>query len=104
MNRTDLDHGFARLRVSLVVPAIPPISAQPGMRPFHHPAPRQLHIPDTPGRTTDDFDHIPGLCLHQPTLEVMIVILPVGPDLLQTCLMLGGQSTEDLWRDRTVVG
>jgi hypothetical protein len=34
MNRTDLDHRLARLRVSLVVPAVPPVPAQPGVRPL----------------------------------------------------------------------
>jgi site-specific DNA recombinase len=71
---------------------------------FHHPAPWQLHIADTPGWATDDLDHIASLRLRQPAPEVMIVVLPVGPDLLQAGLVLGGQSAQDLRRDRAVVG
>src|SRR5512135_3072247 len=104
MNRTDLDHRLTRLREPLVVPAVPSVSAQPGESSFHHPAPRQLHVSDTPGRTTDDLDHIPSPGLHQPALEVAIVVLPVSPNLLQTGLMLGGQLAQHLRGNRTIVG
>src|SRR5512143_2868909 len=89
MNRTDLDHRLTRLREPLVVPAVPPVSAQPGESSFHHPAPRQLHVSDTPGRTTDDLDHIPSPGLHQPALEVAIVVLPVvvRPQNRTRCIM-----------------
>src|SRR5512144_3376335 len=36
MNRTDLDHRLARIREPLVVPAVPPVSAQPGCGPTTH--------------------------------------------------------------------
>src|SRR5512135_3913812 len=95
MNRTDLDHRLARVREPLVVPAGPPVPTEPGERPLHHPASWQLHEPHTPGGTTHHLDPITGLGLHQPAVEMMIVVLAVAPQQLQPTSMFGGQSAQD---------
>ena len=58
---------------------------------FHDPPPRQLHEPLRSGRPTHDPDPVPGLGLHQPAVEVKVVVLPVGPDQLRPGAVLGGQ-------------
>src|SRR4051794_38571712 len=59
MNRAHPEHRLAALRAQLVVAAVPPVSAQPGERPLHHPPARQLHEPDAPLRAADHLDPIP---------------------------------------------
>ncbi len=51
MNHTDLDHGLARLGPALVIAAVPPVAAQPGERPLHHPTLRQQHETYGPQRS-----------------------------------------------------
>src|SRR5438309_1451307 len=59
MNRTDLDHRLARTAEPLVIPALPPVSPQPGERPLHRIPLGLLHEPGAPRRTTDHLDRIP---------------------------------------------
>src|SRR3954470_22198415 len=59
MNRTHLDHRLARLAEPLVVPAVPPITSQPGERPLPDPPPRQLHNPLRSGGPTHHLDPVP---------------------------------------------
>src|SRR3954467_11778586 len=104
MNGADLDHRFARSRVPLVVPAVPPVATQPGEGPLHHIPLGLLHEPHFPRRTADDFDHVPRLRLNQPVVEVMVVVLPVPPDSLQATPVLGRHSPQHLGGERAVVG
>src|SRR5512143_704189 len=96
MNRADADHRLAAVSVPLIVPTVPTVPTQPGERPLHHPAPRQLHEPLTPGGTTDDLDLGSGLGHYQPPVQVTVVVLAVGPDQPQPGAVLGGQLPQPL--------
>src|SRR5512143_1587507 len=96
MNRTRFDHRLARLGEPLVVPAVPPIPAEPGKRPLHHPAPGQLHVPLGAWRTTHHLDPIAGLGLHHPAVEVVLMVLRVRPQQIQPSSMFGGQTGQHL--------
>src|SRR5512146_213509 len=75
MNRTDLDHCFARIGVPLIVPTVPPVAAQPGERPLHDPAAGQLHEPRRTGGTLHDLDPVPYLrLLLQPGVQTVVVV------------------------------
>ena len=104
MNRTHLDHRLARTGRPLVVPAVPPVPAQPGERPLHHPPPRQLHVPLRARRTTHYLDPIAGRTLHQPPLEPVVVVLRVGPEQLQPTAVLRSQAGQHLGGACPVVG
>jgi len=71
---------------------------------FHHPATGQWDVTHRTGRAADDLDHVPRRGLRQPALEVMIVVLAVGPHLLQSGPVLGGQSTQDIGGEGPIVG
>src|SRR5439155_27270048 len=58
INRTNLDYCLTGMLIPLVVPAVPPIAAQPGERPLYRPPPRQRYESHTPRRTTDDLNPI----------------------------------------------
>src|SRR5271154_1807091 len=83
MDRAELRHGFTRLRQGLVVLAQPPVTPQPGERPFHHPANRQRHEAARAGRPADPFHPIRPPVQAQPIIQGVIVILVVREDDLQ---------------------
>src|SRR5512135_884840 len=103
MNRTHLDHRLARLGRTLVVPAVPPIPAQPGERPLHGIPLRLLDEPAAPGRAAHHLDHVPGCGRHQPVGQVVVVVLPVGPDVRQSRPVLGRQPAQHRGGERAVV-
>ena len=63
---------------------------------FHHPPPRQLHVPLRARRTTHHLDPIAGRTLHQPPLEPVVVVFRVGPEQLQPTAVLRGQAGQHL--------
>src|SRR3954447_16921893 len=102
-DHADLNLSFARTRLPLVIPAVNPASAQPSESPFHYPAPLDHLEGIAPGWTTHHLDHVPAVCGY-PTIQAVIVVLVVRPELLQAGELLPAQLLEDLRGRRPVVG
>src|SRR5271157_4480633 len=89
-DHADLNLSFARTRLPLIFPAVDSATSQPGERPFHHPTPRDHLEAFTLRRAADHFDYVPAVLGH-PTVQPVIVILVVRPELLQARELLFGQ-------------
>src|SRR5208337_4107459 len=69
---------------------------------LHHPPPRQQLKPSVPGRSADDLNHIPPV-LRDPSVQGVIVVLGVRPQLPQARERLARQLAEDLRCRRRII-
>src|SRR5271157_4690736 len=103
LNHADLDLRFAGISHMLIVLAVNSAPTQPGKGPLYHPPPRQQLKPSVPSRTADDLKHIPPV-LRDPSVQGVIVILGVCPELLQARERFALQLAENLRRRRIIHG
>src|SRR5271157_4403633 len=103
LNHADLDLRFAGISQMLIVLAVNSAPTQPGKGPLYHPPPRQQLKPSVPSRTADDLKHIPPV-LRDPSVQGVIVILGVCPELLQARERFALQLAENLRRRRIIHG
>src|SRR5271166_4267463 len=102
LNHADLDLRFAGISQMLIVLAVNSAPTQPGKGPLYHPPPRQQLKPSVPSRTADDLKHIPPV-LRDPSVQGVIVILGVCPELLQARERFALQLAENLRRRRRII-
>ena len=93
---------FAGISQMLIVLAVNSAPTQPGKGPLYHPPPRQQLKPSVPSRTADDLKHIPPV-LRDPSVQGVIVILGVCPELLQARERFALQLAENLRRRRRII-
>ena len=65
-----------------IILAVNPAPTQTAEGSLHHPPPRQQLKPSIPGRSADDFNHIPPV-LRDPSVQGVIVVLGFRPQLPQ---------------------
>src|SRR5512135_3554219 len=82
LDHADLHLRLARRGLPLVIPAVDPTTTQPGKCPLHHPTPLDHSEALAPGGATLDLDRVPAV-LGDPSVQLMVVVLVVRPELLQ---------------------
>jgi len=82
LDHADLHLGLARLRRSLVIPAVDPATPQPCKCPLHHPTPSDHPEPLGPRGAAADLDRIPTV-LGDPGIQRVVAVLVVRPQLGQ---------------------
>src|SRR5579885_1982409 len=84
MCRAHANHSLARLRPPLVVATVAAIASQPGEGPFHHPALGQLYPTLLLRWPVDDLQlPLAVAVVVDPSVQPVVVVLAVGPDLRQ---------------------
>src|SRR5512135_1603970 len=95
LDHADLHLRLARRGLPLVIPAVDPTTTQPGKCPLHHPTPLDHSEALAPGGATLDLDRVPAV-LGDPSVQLMVVVLVVRPELLQPRERLLRQPPEHL--------
>src|SRR5271166_6349049 len=95
LNHADPDLRLAGISQVFIILAVNPAPTQPAEGSLHHPPPRQQLKPSVPGRSADDLNHIPPV-LRDPSVQGVIVVLGVRPQLPQARERFSRQLAEDL--------
>ena len=102
LNHADPDLRLAGISQVFIILAVNPASTQPAEGSLHHPPPRQQLKPSVPGKPADDLNHIPPV-LRDPSVQGVIVVLGVRPQLPQARERFARQLAEDLRCRRRII-
>ena len=102
LNHADPDLRLAGISQVFIILAVNPAPTQPAEGSLHHPPPRQQLKPSVPGRSADDLNHIPPV-LRDPSVQGVIVVLGVRPQLPQARERFARQLAEDLRCRRRII-
>ena len=102
LNHADPDLRFAGISQVFIILAVNPAPTQPAEGSLHHPPPRQQLKPSVPGKPADDLNHIPPV-LRDPSVQGVIVVLGVRPQLPQARERFARQLAEDLRCRRRII-
>lgn len=102
LNHADPDLRFAGISQVFIILAVNPAPTQPAEGSLHHPPPRQQLKPSVPGKPADDLNHIPPV-LRDPSVQGVIVVLGVRPQLPQPRERSSRQLAEDLRCRRRII-
>ncbi len=102
LNHADPDLRLAGISQVFIILAVNPAPTQPAEGSLHHPPPRQQLKPSVPGRSADDLNHIPPV-LRDPSVQGVIVVLGVRPQLPQARERFSRQLAEDLRCRRRII-
>ena len=102
LNHADPDLRLAGISQVFIILAVNPAPTQPAEGSFHHPPPRQQLKPSLPGKPADDLNHIPPV-LRDPSVQGVIVVLGVRPQLPQARERFSRQLAEDLRCRRRII-
>ena len=102
LNHADPDLRLAGISQVFIILAVNPAPTQPAEGSLHHPPPRQQLKPSVPGKPADDLNHIPPV-LRDPSVQGVIVVLGVRPQLPQARERFSRQLTEDLRCRRRII-
>ena len=103
MQRTDPNHGFARVRAPFVIAAVAPVSSVPGERSLYDPALGQHRKTFDSWFPCFHFEFPTRSIQRQPCTKIEIVILVVPPELLHTRVILGVESPHHVCSRGTIV-
>ena len=102
LNHADPDLRLAGISQVFIILAVNPAPTQPAEGSLHHPPPRQQLKPSVPGKPADDLNHIPPV-LRDPSVQGVIVVLGVRPQLPQARERFSRQLAEDLRCRRRII-
>src|SRR5208337_2993686 len=102
LNHADSDLRLAGISQVFIILAVNPAPTQPAEGSLHHPPPRQQLKPSVPGKPADDLNHIPPV-LRDPSVQGVIVVLGVRPQLPQARERFSRQLAEDLRCRRRII-
>jgi hypothetical protein len=102
LNHADPDLRLAGISQVFIILAVNPAPTQPAEGSLHHPPPRQQLKPSVPGKPADDLNHIPPV-LRDPSVQGVIVVLGVRPQLPQARERFARQLAEDLRCRRRII-
>ena len=102
LNHADQDLRLAGISRVFIILAVNPAPTQPAEGSLHHPPPRQQLKPSVPGKPADDLNHIPPV-LRDPSVQGVIVVLGVRPQLSQARERFSRQLAEDLRCRRRII-
>ena len=102
LNHADPDLRLAGISQVFIILAVNPAPTQPAEGSLHHPPPRQQLKPSVPAKPADDLNHIPPV-LRDPSVQGVIVVLGVRPQLSQARERFSRQLAEDLRCRRRII-
>src|SRR5262249_26253946 len=103
VQRTDANHGFARVRPPFIVFAVATVPSLPGKGSLHYPALRQHSKPSRSRFAVFPLQLPVRPILGKPLTIVEVVVLVVTPEFLQAWIVLGIELTRDLRSRNTIV-
>ena len=102
LNHADPDLRLAGISQVFIILAVNPAPTQPAEGSLHHPPPRQQLKPSVSGKPADDLNHIPPV-LRDPSVQGVIVVLGIRPQLPQARERFARQLAEDLRCRRRII-
>ena len=102
LNHADPSLRLAGISQVFIILAVNPAPTQPAEGSLHHPPPRQQLKPSVPGKPADDLNHLPPV-LRDPSVQGVIVVLGVRPQLPQARERFARQLAEDLRCRRRII-